>query len=58
VKVIVEVSQETAWALSELTGEENLEDSVRLAIEGFIRRARSEKLQGLDDTLLEGTDNT
>lgn len=50
-KVTVDLDQATAWALTELTGEENLEDSVRLAIEGFIRRERLEKLRTLKGSM-------
>lgn len=50
-KVTVELDKETAWALSELTGEENLEASVALAIASYIRRERLEKVRALEKKL-------
>ena len=50
-KVTLELDKETAWALSELTGEENLETSVEIAIDSYIRRERLEKVRALEKKL-------
>lgn len=56
-KVTVELDKETAWALSELTGEENLEVSVAIAIDAYIRRERLEKVRTLEKKLLDLPDD-
>ena len=50
-KVTLELNKETAWALSELTGEESLEASVEIAISSYIRRERLEKVRELEKKL-------
>ncbi len=55
-KISLDLSDETVWALLELSGSETLEEALDVAIAGYIRLERAARLQELMDAMPdEGT---
>lgn len=50
-KITLELSDETVWALLELSGSESLEEALDVAIAGFIRLERESRLRQLMDSM-------